>query len=393
MSSVPVRARLAIIFAVVIALVAAGCGVPRDDAPQVIASDQLPIELVEGQQATSSTPLSPDATDFQIWMVGGDNKLATVAREIPRTPEAVLTALLNGTFPEERALDITSAITRSTGATVVGVQEEDRIAFVDLTEGSLEGIAASEQELAFAQIVYSLTGLVEIDSVVFTIDGEAISFRIDGGATNPGQAVSRTDFESLIRTRPNFGADEDNGDDPPVRAPTVTPVADGANTTELSVWMISQEGFLVPVVRRVELSEEALLASLLLGARTEERSSGLRSAIPPDAVAINVDVDEAAGTAIVDLGPGSLPGIAEDERLRAVGQIVYTLTGLFTIDQVIISIDGQREPMPTERGVTEPGQPLGRGDFTSLAPGVAPVPTPGPAPTPPPAPTPTPGAG
>lgn len=376
------RCSLGVLTCVLLALVATGCGVPRDDTPRAIPAGELPIDLVEGQQPSSDTPLSPDATDFQIWMVGADNKLTTVARAIPRTPDAVLTALLNGTTPDERALGITSAITRGTNAMVLGVQE-DRIAFVDLTEGSLQGIAATEQELAFAQMVYSLTGLIEIDSVLFTIDGEAISFRIDGGATNPGQAVNRTDFESLIRTRPNFGAEEDGTDGGPVPAPTVTPVADPpANTTELSVWMISPEGFLVPVVRRIELSEEALLASLLLGARTEEREDGLRSAIPPDAVAINVDVDEAAATAIVDLAPGSLPGLPDNERMRAVGQIVYTLTGLFAIDHVIISVDGQREPMPTDRGITEPGQPLGRGDFASLAPSVAPLPVPASTPTP-----------
>ena len=39
----------------------------------------------------------------------------------------------------------------------------------------------------------------------------------------------------------------------------------GLNRTDLSVWMVSDEGFLTPVVRQLELTEEALLASLFLG--------------------------------------------------------------------------------------------------------------------------------
>lgn len=385
-----VRVALALIG---LALIAPACGVSRDGSPQAIR-DQLPPDLVEGQSTESDTVVNP-ALNVQIWMVGDGDLLTTVGRSIEHTPEAVMKSLLLGTTPTERADGITSAITRETQGEV-SLQEADKIAVVNLVEGSLNS-TSSERKLAFGQIVYSLTGLTTVDSVVFSIAGEFISVLTDDGATVAGQAVTRRNFESFNRTSINFGAANDNDDDDvqvvPVAAPTPTPTVsadvDDVARTDVSLWMVDQNDVLIRVVRRIELKEEAVLASLLLGPEIAERAIGIRSAIPLDALAINIDVnetpgDEFEGTAFVDLAAGSLPGAssADDERLLAVGQIVYSLTGMFTIDQVIISIGGEQEPMLTERGVAPAGQPLGRSEFASYAPVARPVATPGVEPTP-----------
>ena len=183
-----VRVALALIG---LALIAPACGVSRDGSPQAIR-DQLPPDLVEGQSTESDTVVNP-ALNVQIWMVGDGDLLTTVGRSIEHTPEAVMKSLLLGTTPTERADGITSAITRETQGEV-SLQEADKIAVVNLVEGSLNS-TSSERKLAFGQIVYSLTGLTTVDSVVFSIAGEFISVLTDDGATVAGQAVTRRNFE------------------------------------------------------------------------------------------------------------------------------------------------------------------------------------------------------
>lgn len=366
---------------VVLGSLTTACGLQLDDRAQVIDTADLPPDLVSG--AVSTLVPEINARDYQLYMVGPDNRLTTVARTITRNPEAVMTSLLVGPTTLESGQGIKSAITRATQVLSVTWNDEG-VVFVNLTEGSLASSARNELELAFAQIVYSITGLPEFDQVVFSIDGVTVPVPTDGGTSDPGQPVTRLDFKSVDRRSVDFvvGGEGDPVVPTPLPIPTRPAGSNRANRTEVPIWLIDADGNLTAAIRLIERSPEALLDSLLLGQSLVEGNAGISTFISANALAINIDVDETTNTAFVDLTAGSLPSIANGAKLRAVAQIVYTLTELAEIEKVVISIGGVREPMPTDRGLTDPDNPaVSRDDYTTIGPKSAPVAAPGLAPT------------
>ncbi len=362
---------------VAVAVLAASCGVQADSAPSVLARSSLPADLVEGVVPTVAAS-DEDGLQFQIWMVGPDNSLVSVNRVITFSPEAVMRSLLDGTFPRERAQRITSAISRTTQLTDITVFEG--VAFVDLAEGSIISSRPDEQKLAFAQIVWSLTGLPSIERVQFSIGGEFISLPTDNGASIPGQAVDRSDFGSLsLQPSIDFVDETDTGPAPEATAPPVAiPTPD--TTVQIPIWMVNEAGNLVRVTRGIERSPEAILSSLLLGPDFIEGEVGVRSALPDRANWLIIDVNEADQTALVDLAPDSLPPASDDDALRAAAQIVFSLTELSEITMVTFTEAGRSISVSTQAGLTQPGQAVSRDDFGVIAPGVLGVvqPTPDP---------------
>lgn len=375
------------------------CGIPRDSAPNHLA---LPDDLA-GREVR--TVVDSNATDFPIYMLDENSLLYAINRTLTRTPEGVMDALIDGTELHERQANITTALTRATDYSTIDVNPEFKTAYVDLI-GDIRSIARGEQELAFAQIVYSLTGLGEqtatdgqptatdIDSVVFSLNGQRLSIPTDRGSIPAGQPVTRADFSS--RFPQAVGFDAGNSEDAPVdspteQTPTPSPIPVGAaeGPVTMPVWMLDVEGFLYRVPRLVDQTPEAIADALKAGPFISETPNGIWSALPQEAVFLTIDVDDQANTAFVDLGPASLPPIVSEDRLRAVAQIVFSLTELRNVNDVIISIDGVREPMPTTTGQTDVDAPrLTRADFAGLALDVVGVP----APTPTGVPTPTAGA-
>jgi len=423
-------------------LMLAGCGLPSDDSPQNISLNDIHPELRPGQLPTP-TPVPVTSADLgkdQVFMIGPDNRLIPVLRPVADDPLDLLQILLNGTEPEENAVNITSALP-ARSARVQGVQliPAFELATVDLAPGSLDIGDGSEQKLAFAQLVYTVTSLPGIESVVFTQsdlddprDDEnppGIAVQTDTGTTEPGRQVSRSDFDLVGPAAAAIVFDD-------IPTPTPTVAEDGI---PIVVWKVrdlfrDESGFeivgptetlqdrgaiagsqLVAVPRDVkQLSPESVIESLLTGTQSADRPFGLRSALPPDAFVNSVvvtpyEVPSSSGPtgtqtvriATVDFAPASLPLVTNgDERLLAAGQVVLTLVRLAEVDQVTFSLDGQPIRLPIDSGLSptfDPDNPQGMtaSDFATLAaagsnwePGAPP-----PAPTPAPVvePTPTPG--
>jgi len=346
---------------VMLALVATSCGIPTDEVAQQIPKASLPVELVGGP-AEAPDEQAESAASRIIWMVDEDDILTPVERAISDTPEAIMDSLLQGTFPVERERGISSAIPRGTGYNSINVGGDGQVAFVDLTAGSLQSLGRVEREVAYAQIVTSLDELTTINSVNFTIDGQFVSVQTSDGATTPGQAVSRSDFASHQRVRVVFDDPADGQTD------ELPPTAIPDTRSELAVWMFDSNSRLVRVSRLIDRSPEAVLDSVLAGPTIPESEAGITTSLAPDAVRVGLDIDEATGTALVDLTPVSLPPLARDMKLMAVAQIVYSLTELVEITGVVISIDGIRQAMPTDQGIVLAGRVLRREDFVALGP-------------------------
>lgn len=354
----------ALIMALVTLLVAS-CGVEISSEAEI--SRTLPEALT--QRSTPTPDLAQAPTAFRIYMVGEQNTLTSVGRDIAPTPESVLGALFAGTTPSEVRQNITTAIRRGTSFHKIEVTSDD-IALVELTNGSLEGLRNQEQRLAVAQIVYTLTQLPEIKSVAFRYPSGWISVQTDSGPSFAGQALQRGHYADFDPRSISF---EEPTDDSLNQPPVV--IVDGANIvgagTELSIWFLSQYQALRPVTRVVERQPESLMATLFAGPTESEWVLGYKTSLHDGAFVLGLDIDESTDsetprTAFLDLGRSSLPKLKE-RRYEALGQIVFTLTEAPMIEGVIVSVGGSPVPVEDDNGTLPPGTRLTRESFQLLA--------------------------
>lgn len=385
----------------------AGCGIPLEESPTRLS--EVPDSLALGRLPT---PTPVPAGELQtIFMVGSDDRLVPVLREAVATPQAVVESLMQNTTPAEAADSISTALSRRTDVVDVGFNPLFKRATVTLSSGITDS-QPRDQLLAFGQFVFTLTELDDVQEVLFRVvpqagtfdDAVALAVQTDVGPTEPGAVVTRANFASIDpggRLSPVFEEDQ-----------TADPGQQPRETFDVAIWLVDADNKLVPVTRQIEGVDRA--SALLLSLFDDRLSpasvaAGLRSAIPLDAEARNFvieQVERADGITVniaqFDLpGDRNLPAIEEgDERLLAVAQIVYTLTGLAEVDQVLISIETQFVPMPTQFGDSEPfnsENPVGlqRSDYAALADitvidRVPPTPEPSTEPTPAPTSTPDP---
>lgn len=109
--------------------------------------------------------------------------------------------------------------------------------------------------------------------------------------------------------------------------------------------------------------EAAALRALLAGPTAAERARGIETTIPPGARLISVQV--ADGTATADFGyRRGYRATARDVSLRPAraAQVIYTLTAIAGIRNVVILIDGRRRASFIGRELVIKG-PLGQRDF------------------------------
>lgn len=418
----------------------AGCGISVNDAPLAIGDASLPDDLITTELADE--PIVVDnLSNLLIFMVGGDDRLVGVPRIGLSAPIGVTRQLELGTRTGEAEVGITTAISRSAGvASVDPVDPATGLWHVTLTEGNRVAETQSEQVLAYAQIVYTLTELDGVDRLVFFDGEEPLAVPTNVGTAIPGQFVDRSFFAEVGPRVPAFPVEGDAPIEletaplvPPVTVPTPVPAA---RVEPLAIWLVNGDGLLARYSRQVVRQPEALLESMFLGPSIAEQQIGVRSAVLSNALATNLDValsvDDEPGVAVLDLAGDSLPQLiipldetpveeltddddtdadtADDDtgstvlnnndRLLAVAQIVYTLTELAEIGGVRILIDGLPNSMPTQDGLSGPDEVLTRSlysNFSSLnavepLPEAVPEELPTATPiTPTPVPTPTPG--
>ncbi len=108
--------------------------------------------------------------------------------------EATLTALLDGPSPFEAEIGMTSAVPPTTA--LLGVTVADGVADVDLDAAFEEPSGSFTDTLRVAQVVFTLTGFDDVDTVRFAIDGDQRetvgSHGIDVSGTD-GAGIARDD--------------------------------------------------------------------------------------------------------------------------------------------------------------------------------------------------------
>lgn len=192
------RARAAL--AAAVAVVAAACGIPDDDAPRVIAEDALPAELTDRPDVTAPIPPGEGETRI-VYMVtaeGADQapRLVAVQRTIRRTDdlEQKITATLNSLIDRGEDREFGTRLPESLEVSGVHLNTTDRVLQIDLN-GDMASVEGRAQALAYAQLVFTATEFDGVDAVRFTKDGEtANALKPDGESASLVTRSSYAEF-------------------------------------------------------------------------------------------------------------------------------------------------------------------------------------------------------
>jgi hypothetical protein len=183
-----VRARAAgTALLLLLAVLLAGCGVPRDEAPRALDRDAAPFRLFED----APSPAPAGDVVVELWLVRGDRIVPSRrALQQPGSPQQVLRALFAGLTEEERAAGLSTAIPATIELT--GVEVNEGIAVV-----TLQGVNEQVQVLAFAQIVATLDGRPEVMAVRFR-DAERDLPVPRGDGSVSGAPVTRQSYLEVL---------------------------------------------------------------------------------------------------------------------------------------------------------------------------------------------------
>ena len=137
----------------------------------------------------------------------------------------------------------------------------------------------------------------------------------------------------------------------------------------LQVWFARDNG-LVGVHRThqpTQLVATAAMNSLLDGPTSDERLTGLASAVPPGTKLIGIGIHN--GVATVDLTSEFQSGAGSRSMQMRLAQVVYTLTQFPTVQKVLFRLDGSPVNVFSSEGIVL-DHPVGRSDYVDLLPAI-----------------------
>jgi spore germination protein GerM len=185
------RTLLAIVLAATLLPLLPGCVVIRRDGP--------PPKWLPGIATTSSVEATVTAAKTSAKKTSGTTvylarggRLVAVTRDGKPTVETAMDLLLAGPSAEERKAGVGTAIPGGTGVRAVSVDYGGH-ANVDLTRDFAKG--GNDRALRVAQVVYTLTEVPGVQSVILTIDGKRVE-RF-GPLKNVLRTQKRTDYREF----------------------------------------------------------------------------------------------------------------------------------------------------------------------------------------------------
>lgn len=189
----------------IVLVLLAGCGLSEHAAPQPIAPENLPPDLLDPNPGSSTTlPESAGTTSVTVYYLmqdGDGERLAEVEREVTDAddPSERIGVVLSVPTEDEAQDGLTTSIPADTFLIDTEFNAEDDELVVDLSD-ELFSIQGEEQAKAFAQIVYTVSEIEGIRQVRFLVDGEEIRARTAEGVETDGP-VTRADYRSLAPVR------------------------------------------------------------------------------------------------------------------------------------------------------------------------------------------------
>lgn len=185
--------------AVVLALLLGACGVPGGDDMELVEPEAVPFGLLEDDREVAEADEDGSAV-LEVFLVADDpGVLVPVERQVGSPSLAsVLEELAAGPTAAEAAMGLRSAIPDRD--VVARTTLDNGTATVDLTE-DFPSLGGSDQLLAIAQIVLSLTERPGVERVAFTLDGDRVEVPRGDGSLTSG-SVSRDAYVPLLRAGP-----------------------------------------------------------------------------------------------------------------------------------------------------------------------------------------------
>lgn len=170
-----------------------GCGIPVEDRARPLAGREVPSSLPNRVAPPTSRLGDPSLALAELFFVR-DSRLAPVRREAPATPsvEDTLAALMRGPTSMERSDGLRTALV---GPVQLAGLEAPGVPVVDVAE-SFAQIEGEEEILALAQLVFTLTGVPEVDGVAFALSGRVVEVPTGDGTLKSGP-LSRQDFAAV----------------------------------------------------------------------------------------------------------------------------------------------------------------------------------------------------
>ena len=173
----------------VLLVLATGCGVPLDDEPRALRSEDAPFRIFENQ-----APAPEGEGRVALYFVR-DDRVVLQPRPVERSMSIseLLDLLLSGPTPDQVAAGTRSAIPTSLEVQDVEVGPRG-VAVVTLDGGDTQ---VGTSPLGFAQIVATLTAPGRAKGVRFRLDGEDLPVpRGDGSLTS--DPLGREDYAEVL---------------------------------------------------------------------------------------------------------------------------------------------------------------------------------------------------
>jgi hypothetical protein len=174
-------------------MLCAGCGLPHAHHPESIDPSHVPFGLLQPLQRTAQPPQR--GPQSPLYFVHG-KRLTAVLTHIQGLPVAadILRQLLVGPTPaQSRAGDATFIPPRTS---LRSLRVSGGTASVNLSRGFAQSAGTSDQVLAVAQIVYTLTARRPIERVSFAIEGRPIEVPNARGRLS-AKPRTRADYRAL----------------------------------------------------------------------------------------------------------------------------------------------------------------------------------------------------
>ncbi|WP_144127909.1 GerMN domain-containing protein [Catellatospora sichuanensis] len=184
------RAAAATLTAVLLAGLAAGCGVPTEETAREIEHTGTATPAAPTPAAEASGPVTE-----KLYLLR-DGHLVAVQRRVPTQPDAqqLLAHLLAGPTPAEQDTDLSSALAGTTA--INSATDAAGSATVELST-ALEGTGRSDDVLAFGQLVCTLSSRPDINQVVFTRQGARVGVPRGNGSLTE-DPLTCADYINLI---------------------------------------------------------------------------------------------------------------------------------------------------------------------------------------------------
>lgn len=185
-------ARTGLVAAVVAGCLLASCGLPADDQPHAVDLPRRPLTT----PAAGAVGTEPPGEVVEVLCLVRDGRIVQTVRRVSTPPSAQrqVEHLVAGPTEAERAIGLTTALaTTSLTVDLLPGTTEARVQVAAADQSN----ARSDETIAYGQVVCTLTTRMDVNSVVFTRDGEVLQVPRADGSLSKG-ALRGSDYASLI---------------------------------------------------------------------------------------------------------------------------------------------------------------------------------------------------